>query len=307
MTLDPGEILDNEYKIISYPQRGGMASVYRAVRLEDYKVVAIKIPHENFLKDTGSMIRFIHSEEIGLKLNHPRIIKYYPHPENPKIKYQVLEYIEGEPLSSYLLKHRRLTPRKAISFMFKILDGVSYLHSRNIVHLDLKPDNIFVTKEGDIKIIDFGISYDPEAKNQPWKDILKVQGTIGYFPPERLKGNISPLNDVFSCGVIFYEMLTGHLPWRKIDKKRVEYENPYPLSKFNPYISKNLEKIVMRAISPDPSKRFGSCIHFASELLKVSKKGLTKKKEPNYFLILIISLIVILLYIVFKIFILLEG
>jgi len=284
LNLSPGDVLDNEFRIISFPKKGGTSYVYRAIRLSDRKEVVIKVLNEKFKNDKAQVLRFVHSEEIGLKLSHPRIIKYFPHPENQNFRYQVLEYVNGESLREKLVKYKKFSWRKAVNMALKILDAINYIHSKGIIHLDLKPENIIVLENGDIKIIDFGISYDPKAKTSPWMDALKISGTPGYYPPERLEGAISKSVDIYSIGVILYEMLSGGIP----DEADIPDDVP-----------KEIRKVVKRAIDLTPGKRFKSCSEFATALVKAARKG--KKYRINYFLIFLLILIGIFIYIMVKI------
>ena len=288
--FSPGVLLDNEFRIISFPKKGGTSYVYRAVRVSDKKKVVIKVLNERLKNNKAQVLRFIHSEEIGLKLSHPRIIKYFPHPENSRLKYQVLEYVDGESLREKLVRYKKFPWRKAVNITLKILDAISYIHSKGIIHLDLKPENIIVLENGDIKIIDFGISYDPKAKTSPWMDALKISGTPGYYPPERVEGVISKSIDIYSIGVILYEMLSGGLP------DRINLPDDVP---------KGIRKVVKKAINLSPGVRFKSCSEFANALVSAAKESIEKESSEryhiNYFLIFIFILIGIFAYILLKI------
>jgi eukaryotic-like serine/threonine-protein kinase len=270
--LLPGQVLD-QYQVIDVLARSGMASLYRARDLDDGRTVVLKVPYPQYESDIVFHQRFRREEEIGLKLDHPSIIKVY-RPRNKSRVYLALEYVEGETLRVRLERERDLrgTPRlpvsTAVELASAVADAVTYLHQHGIVHRDLKPENIMITPTGGIKIMDFGIALDRSARRVTWGvGLSQVTGTPDYMAPEQIQGRRGDERaDVYSMGVILYEMLVGAPPFAATnlyaaiqDKMHLQ---PTPPRQVRPEIPAGLEEVVLRALARDPAGRPAGAAQF---------------------------------------------
>jgi eukaryotic-like serine/threonine-protein kinase len=275
--LLPGQVLD-QYQVIDVIARSGMASLYRARDVDDGRTVVLKVPYPQYESDIVFHERFRREEEIGLKLDHPSIIKVY-RPRTKSRIYLALEYVEGETLRVRLERERDLrgTPRlpvsTAVELASAIADAVSYLHAQGIVHRDLKPENIMITPTGGIKIMDFGIAFDRSARRVTWGvGLSQVTGTPDYMAPEQIRGRRGDERaDVYSMGVILYEMLVGAPPFAATnlyaamqDKMHLQ---PTPPRQVRPEIPAGLEELVLRALARDPTGRPPGAAQFREWLL----------------------------------------
>ncbi|MBU3955203.1 serine/threonine protein kinase, partial [bacterium] len=152
-------VIDSAYRIMSAPREGGMAKIYRAIRISDNEPIALKILKEEFRQAPDALGRLNHEEEIGLLLNHKNIIRVYPHEGEKSFPYIVMEFVEGPTLAEFIAKHRWLVVPSALKIIMQVIDALEYMHTMGVIHQDLKPENIVVLPGGGIKIIDFGLSY----------------------------------------------------------------------------------------------------------------------------------------------------
>ena len=275
--LLPGQVLD-QYQVIDVIARSGMASLYRARDLDDGRTVVLKVPYPQYESDIVFHQRFQREEEIGLKLDHPAIIKVYK-PRTKSRVYLALEYVEGETLRVRLERERDLrgTPRlpvsTAVGLASAIADAVSYLHAHGIVHRDLKPENIMINPAGGMKIMDFGIALDRSARRVTWGvGLSQVTGTPDYMAPEQIQGRRGDERaDVYSMGVILYEMLTGAPPFAATNLYAAMQDKMHhqatPPRQLRPEIPVGLEQVVLRALARDPSGRPSSAAQFREWLL----------------------------------------
>ena len=210
--LTPGQMLD-QYELLDSIANSGMAAIFRARDTEDGKIVAVKVPHLQYASDIVFHQRFLREEHIGLSLDHPGIIKVFRTKEKSRL-YLVMEYSEGELLSKLIQMEHRLPVPTAVDFAVQLSDILIYLHDRNVVHRDLKPDNIMIMPGGRLKLIDFGIALDTALRKITWTGLSQPVGTPDYMAPEQIKGQRgSARTDIYSLGIILYEMLTGKTPF----------------------------------------------------------------------------------------------
>ncbi|PKN00047.1 MAG: hypothetical protein CVU78_03165 [Elusimicrobia bacterium HGW-Elusimicrobia-2] len=306
-------VIDSAYRITGVAREGGMAKIYRAIRIKDNKFVVLKILKEEFRHAPDALGRLNHEEEIGLLLNHHNIVNVYPHEGEKSFPYIVMEYADGATLAEFIEKHRWLVVPSALKIMMQLLDALEYIHSMGVIHQDLKPENIIMLPKGGIKILDFGLSYYSRATSSAWKNMLSIGGTPAYTSPQRLAGDISRDCDVFAAGVILYEMLTGSLPYKGEDLlsfSRGDLANlkaPRP-SLGNPSIHPRLENIIMRAISPDKKDRFMSSTAFGYALAQIAKKSVSyKKRDVDWLLITFLVLLSAAAFIGYQFYILFHG
>ena len=306
-------VIDSAYRIAGDAREGGMAKIYRAIRIRDNKFVVLKILKEEFRSAPDALGRLNHEEEIGLLLNHKNIVNVYPHEGEKSFPYIVMEYAEGPTLAEFIEKHRWLVTSSAVRIMMQLLDALEYTHSMGVIHQDMKPENIIMLPKGGIKILDFGLAYYSGATSSAWKNMLSIGGTPAYTSPQRLAGDISNDSDVFAAGVILYEMLTGSLPYsgeNLVAFSRGTLPNlkaPKP-SIGNPSIHPKLENIIMRAISPRKKDRFVSATAFAYALAQIAKKSMTyKKREVDWLLVTFLVLLGAAAVIAYQFYILFHG
>ena len=267
--LHSGDKLDN-FRIESLVARSGMASIFRATDLRTDTVVALKIPHPEMECDPVFFDRFQREAEIGLKLDHPGVMKVYPN-ENASQIYMVMEWVDGRLLRQVLNEQRKFPVDRALRIALAICDALAYIHSRGVVHRDLKPENIMVDAEDRIKLIDFGIASLEGAKRLTFGKLSQVMGTPDYISPEQVKNKRGDgRSDVYSLGVMLYEMLTGTVPFRgpnafAIMNSRL-INNPVPPREIDPSISPQLQEILYRALERDPKDRYRDAAAFIWDL-----------------------------------------
>ncbi len=283
--LAPGQTLDR-YQLLDIIAHGGMATIFRARDTENNRIVALKVPHLQYASDIVFHQRFLREEQIGLMLDHPRIIKILPAKEKSRL-YLVMEYVEGELLSKMLGREHRLPVSTAVDFAIQLADILIYLHDRNIVHRDLKPDNIMIMPGNKIKLIDFGIAFDAALRKITWSGLSQPVGTPDYMAPEQIKGQRGSVRaDIYSLGIILYEMLTGEMPFQGHNiytaMQAKMLENPMPPSKFRHDISPQLEEIILHAIERNPHERFGKVQEFRDALLHQDKVVVTNRATRQF-------------------------
>jgi serine/threonine-protein kinase len=289
--LLPGQVLD-QYQVIDVLARSGMASIYRARDLDDGRTVVLKVPYPQYEGDIVFHERFRREENIGLRLNHPAVIKVF----RPRIKsrvYLVLEYVEGETLRERLERERdlrgvaRLPVATAVRVAIAIAEAVAYLHAHGVIHRDLKPENVMLTPEGGVKLMDFGIALDRSARRVTWgAGLSQVTGTPDYMAPEQIQGKRGDERaDIYSIGVILYEMLTGAPPFPQANlyaamQQKVQESAP-ALRRVRPETSPALEQVVLRAVARDPRARPPSAATLAEWLAHPERAEASPPPEPR--------------------------
>jgi len=240
----PGETLD-QYELQDVIARGGMATIFRARDRENGHTVALKVPHLEYASDLVFHRRFEREEAIGQRLAHPAVIKVL-RPREKSGLYLVMEYVEGEPLRERLRREGRLPIATAVELGIEIADALVYLHGQGVVHRDLKPENIMLTADGAVKLMDFGIAFDATQGDLTWSGLSSSVGTPEYMAPEQVRARHGDeRTDLYSLGVILYEMLTGKLPWSGDSAQQVMHakleEYPAPPRELRPEIPPALE------------------------------------------------------------------
>ena len=284
-----GILLDNRYRIVDKIGVGGMADVYLGEDTLLGRQVAIKVLHANFANDDEFVTRFKREAQAAGKLNHPNIVNMYDVGFDQDLHYIIMEYVDGETLKEYITRHGRLSIDEAVKFTIAIAEGLEHAHTMGIVHCDIKPHNVIITRTGRVKVTDFGIARAMNATNTVMYT-NSILGSAHYLSPEQASGKpVDGNTDIYSLGVVLYEMLTGRVPFEgetpiAVALKHVR-EKVAPPTRYNPSIPPLLEAVVMKALSKNPADRFDSISDMISDL-RLSQgftMGKTQRHEPYDF------------------------
>ena len=265
-----GLILDNRYKIISKIGVGGMADVFKGEDTLLGRPVAVKILHSNFAGDDDFVARFKREAQAAGKLSHPNIVSMYDVGFDQGYHYIVMEYIKGETLKEYITRHERLSIDNAVKFTIAIAEGLEHAHAMGIVHCDIKPHNVLITKQGRIKVTDFGIARAMNA-GTTMMYTNSIMGSAHYLSPEQASGKpVNGSTDIYSLGAVLYEMLTGRVPYEgetpiSVALKHVR-ERLIPPTRYNPSIPTLLEAAVIKALAKRPEDRFSNITEMIAAL-----------------------------------------
>lgn len=265
-----GLILDNRYKTISKIGVGGMADVFKGEDTLLGRPVAVKILHSNFAGDDDFVARFKREAQAAGKLSHPNIVSMYDVGFDQGYHYIVMEYIEGETLKEYITRHERISIDNAVKFTIAIAEGLEHAHAMGIVHCDIKPHNVLITKQGRIKVTDFGIARAMNA-GTTMMYTNSIMGSAHYLSPEQASGKpVNGSTDIYSLGAVLYEMLTGRVPYEgetpiSVALKHVR-ERLIPPTRYNPSIPTLLEAAVIKALAKRPEDRFSNITEMIAAL-----------------------------------------
>lgn len=268
-----GRLLDNRYEILEVIGTGGMAVVYKALDHRLNRLVAVKILKDEFSRNQEFRRRFHAESQAVAMLSHPNIVSVYDVSRSGDVDYIVMELIEGITLKQYLEKKGCLNWRETLHFAMQIAKALEHAHSRGIVHRDIKPHNIMILKDGSIKVADFGIARIASAQSTLTREAL---GSVHYISPEQARGDrVDARSDIYSAGVVLYEMLTGKLPFQGDSAVSVAIQHlsavPKAPRELNPDIPEALELICMKAMCPDISKRYQTADAMLDDLEKFRK------------------------------------
>lgn len=280
-TIESGALIDS-YRIESPVARSGMASIFRATDVRNNRVVALKIPHPDMEADPILFDRFQREAAIGEKLNHPMVMRVYGGEKRSRI-YMVMEWCEGRLLRE-ILSQGPISHDRAIRIAIRVLDALEYIHEQGIVHRNLKPENIMVDANDNVKLIDFGIAGDSGARRLTYANFTATLGTADYISPEQVKGKRGDgRSDIYSMGVILYEMLTGRLPFSGSSPMQIMNDRllnyPLPPSNADPSISPQLQEVLYRALERDPQNRYAHAREFAHDLQHLDQVGVEDRVE----------------------------
>ena len=256
-----GKRLDSRYEIHELIGVGGMAVVYKAYDIEEDKIVAIKILKDEYLGNKAFIKSFKNESKAIAVLSHPNIVKVYDVSFGTKIQYIVMEYIDGITLKEYIARQKEISWNDAVYFIQQILKALKHAHGKGVIHRDIKPQNIMLLKDGNIKVTDFGIARFCTNETQTMLD--RAIGSVHYIAPEQAKGGITDEKaDIYSVGVMLYEMLTGKLPFEADNAVSVAImqmqTSPKPPREINPEIPSGLEEITLHAMEKNPANRYES-------------------------------------------------
>ena len=286
MPLIAGMIL-GQYEIRSPLGAGGMGEVYRAHDQRLDREVAIKVLPASLTSDPDRLRRFEQEARAAAALNHPNILVVYQMATHDGLSYMVSELLEGETLRERL-RHGPIPLRKAIDYEVQIAHGLAAAHDKGIVHRDLKPENLFLTKDGRVKILDFGLAKLTQPKDDSGQmntltqgtDPGVVVGTAGYMSPEQVRGKTADhRSDIFAFGTILYETVTGKQTFRKPTSAEtmsaILNEEPAAISQLTPSVPPGLERVARRCLEKAPEQRFQSASDLAFALEELSDSAIT--------------------------------
>jgi len=279
--LSVGDVLDDRFEITDVIAKSGMASLFKANDRKTGTAVALKVPYLQIESDISGFDRFQREEEIGLRLNHPYILKIIP-VEKKSRPYIAMEYLEGQTLSELLKNVRPLPEPDAVRIASRICEALEYMHQHNVVHRDLKPQNIMLCNDGSIRIMDFGIAKALDSRRLTFVGFTPAMGTPDYMAPEQVRGSRGDQRtDIYSLGAILYEMVTGQPPFGGdsayvIMNARVTGDPEAP-RKLNPKVTPVLEEIILHAMERDPKRRYQTAVEMKAELDDYEKVEMTNR------------------------------
>ncbi|MFE1751800.1 Stk1 family PASTA domain-containing Ser/Thr kinase [Streptomyces anandii] len=267
--------LGGRYELGQVLGRGGMAEVYLAHDTRLGRTVAVKTLRADLARDPSFQARFRREAQSAASLNHPAIVAVYDTGEDyidgVSIPYIVMEYVDGSTLRELLHSGRKLLPERAMEMTIGILQGLEYAHRNGIVHRDIKPANVMLTRNGQVKVMDFGIARAMGDSGMTMTQTAAVIGTAQYLSPEQAKGEqVDARSDLYSTGCLLYELLTVRPPFVGDSPVAVAYqhvrEEPQPPSVFDPEITPEMDAIVLRALVKDPDYRYQSADEMRADI-----------------------------------------
>ena len=266
----------DRYEVISKIGAGGMSDVYKAKDHVLGRFVAIKVLKPEFSEDVGFVSKFHTEAQSAAGLEHPNIVNIYDVGSEGGLHYIVMEYIEGITLKTYIEKKGRLTFKEAVSIAIQVGRGIEAAHNKNIVHRDIKPQNIMISTEGKVKVMDFGIAR-AATSNTIHSDVM---GSVHYSSPEQARnGFIDGKSDIYSLGIVMYEMVTGRVPFDGDTTVSIAIqhlqEEMVPPSAYAPDLPVSLEKIILKCTQKSPSRRYQNI----GDLIQDLKKALVHPNE----------------------------
>ncbi|MBO4286172.1 MAG: serine/threonine protein kinase [Bacilli bacterium] len=286
MQIKIGTLIDGRYRVTAKIGHGGMADIYEATDIIKKTTVAIKMIRDDVMLDSTNLKRFENEALIAASLNHPNIVKVYNHGTIAGVPYIANEYVKGQTLKEVIDFRGALPLEEAVDYMIQLTDALYFAHQHNIVHRDVKPENIFVMPDGTIKLGDFGIAQAEGLDNHLTKT-NEIIGSVYYMAPEIAKGNkATPKSDMYAVGVAFFEMFTAHPPFENdsaVNIAVMHIKDKFPsVKKYVPDCPREVEKVIQKATNKDPNLRYNDMEEFNRELKKLKnnvhnlqpKKGL---------------------------------
>lgn len=253
-------LLNNRYRLVAQQGSGGMAVIYKAVDIELGRTVAVKVLRPSLTSDPSFLTRFRNEARSVANLAHPNIVTVHDVGADGPTHYIVMEFIEGQDLKKIIKSEGILSVDRTLKLAIQICAGIGFAHRAGLVHADVKPQNILVTKSDVVKVTDFGIA-QALSDTQPGEKQNIVWGSPHYFAPEQARGERpTPASDVYAIGIVMFEMLTGRLPYVGASQQELalaHIKEQVPLvSAFNANVPENLTQIIHKVMSKEPSARF---------------------------------------------------
>lgn len=265
--LNVGVIIGERYEVVSRIGSGGMADVYKAKDHKLNRFVAMKVLKPEFSADTNFIRKFQREAQAAAGLAHPNVVNVFDVGEDHGVNYIVMELVEGITLKEYISKKGRLTVKEATSIAIQVSMGLEAAHNRNIVHRDIKPQNIIISTDGKVKVTDFGIARVATSNTIS----TNAMGSVHYSSPEQVRGGYSDFkSDIYSLGITMYEMVTGRVPFDgdttvAIAIKHLQDEM-VPPSKYVPDLPRSLEEIILKCTQKSPDRRYSTLAELINDL-----------------------------------------
>jgi len=272
-------LLGGRYELDGVVGRGGMAEVYRARDIRLDRIVAIKTLRTDLARDQIFQARFRREAQSAASLNHPSIVAVYDTGEDMAtgvpVPYIVMEYVDGRTVRDLLQEGHRLLPERSLEIIDGVLRALDYSHQAGIVHRDIKPGNVMVTRNGDIKVMDFGIARAMSDAQATMTQTAQVIGTAQYLSPEQARGErVDSRSDLYSTGCLLYELLTGRPPFTGDSPVAIAYqhvrENPVPPSRVDPDVPPWADAIVLKAMAKSPADRYQTAADMRADLQRAA-------------------------------------
>ncbi len=268
--LRPGMFLQDRYEVLELIGSGGMSDVYKARCHKLDRLVAIKVLKEELSGDASFVAKFKMEAQAAACLSHPNIVSVYDVVDEDPLHYIVMELIEGITLKSYILKKGKLDVKETVGIAIQVAQGIAAAHEQNIIHRDIKPQNIIISRDGKVKVADFGIARVVSAQTQGTAAV----GSVHYISPEQARGGCSDArSDIYSLGITMYEMVTGRLPFEGDNTVAValaHVEEPITRpSIYEPEIPVSLENIILKCTEKKPERRYAQVTEVITDLRRV--------------------------------------
>ncbi len=273
--FEAGQLVNERYRVLGKLGGGGMADVYLAEDTTLGRRVALKVLLKRFVEDETFVERFRREAKAAAGLNHPNVVSIYDWGQIDHVYYIVMEYVEGETLKERIRRVGRLPAGEAVAIVVELLSAVQFAHTNNVVHRDIKSQNILIDRHGKVKVTDFGIA---RAGDSSMTEAGSILGTAQYLAPEQAKGEkVDERSDLYSVGVVLYEMLTGTVPFKgdsavTVAMKHVN-ELPAEPAELVPGLPYALNQIVLKALAKSPERRYASAAEFAHDLRSAMAGG----------------------------------
>jgi serine/threonine-protein kinase len=285
-------LLGGRYELDGVVGRGGMAEVYRARDIRLDRIVAIKTLRTDLARDQIFQARFRREAQSAASLNHPSIVAVYDTGEDMTaglpVPYIVMEYVDGRTVRDLLQEGHRLLPERSLEIIDGVLRALDYSHQAGIVHRDIKPGNVMVTRNGDIKVMDFGIARAMSDAQATMTQTAQVIGTAQYLSPEQARGErVDSRSDLYSTGCLLYELLTGRPPFTGDSPVAIAYqhvrENPVPPSRVDPDVPPWADAIVLKAMAKSPADRYQTAGDMRADLQRAASGMPVTAAPPTRF------------------------
>src|ERR1700733_7411493 len=282
-------LLGGRYELDGIVGRGGMAEVFRARDIRLDRIVGVKTLRDDLARDQTFQARFRREAQSAASLNHPSIVAVYDTGEDmvngTPVPYIVMEFVEGRTLRDLLRDDRRLLPERAAEITDGVLRALDYSHRNGIVHRDIKPGNVMLTRSGDVKVMDFGIARAVSDAQATMTQTAQVIGTAQYLSPEQARGErADPRSGLYSSGCLLYELLTGRPPFTGDSPVAIAYqhvrENPIPPSRVDPELPIWADSIVLKAMAKDPADRYQTAADMRADLQRAAS-GMPVSAPPT--------------------------
>lgn len=271
-----GRVLAGKYELVKLVGSGGMAVVYRAVRKSDGAMVAVKVLRPELAVDEEFIRRFQREAQSLSSLSNPNIVTTVDVGHEDELYYIVMEYVPGETLKDFIRRKGPMTPDVAVYVATSVLRALKHAHDRHVIHRDIKSQNILLSRDGSVKVADFGLA-KPATSNTVTVTGSNILGSVHYFSPEQARGGIAQSrSDLYSLGIVLYEMLSGDVPFHgdtpvAVAIKHIQ-EEAVPLHEVNPNVSPAMNGVVMKAMEKDPAQRYATADEMAADLRRALRE-----------------------------------